>query len=236
MGKKIDLVGQRFGRLSVIEEAGRDKRGKVLWECQCDCGNRVIVSSSNLKMERTLSCGCLQRERVVEANTKHGMSKHPLYSVWQNILTRCGVYKGASDRVYRDYAARGITICDEWHDPETFIAWAIEHGYKKGLQIDRIDNDRGYFPENCRFVTIKQNSNNKRTTMRLDNGVPLAEFTGSLGIPTSFGKSRVSLEYGRIRYEFAKHGSDEAMMRAYGEAIAYRFGMEFVPFRKMFKA
>ena len=235
MGRKLDLTGQRFGRLVVVEEAGRTKHGFVLWKCRCDCGQEVVVSSQHLRSGNTTSCGCFNRERTSETHTKHGKTHHPLYSVWTAMLRRCGVYKGADDETRREYIDRGITVCEEWQNFETFYTWAIEHGYSKGLQIDRIDNDRGYGPDNCRWVTPKQNANNRRDTSKLVDGTPLAEFTSSLGIPTS-RKNRPTVEYTRIRHEFSRHGSDEAILRAYGEAIAYRFGMKFVPFRKMFKA
>lgn len=230
---KIDLTGERFGRLTVIEEAGRSNGRQVLWKCQCDCGKECVVVSQSLRNGTTSSCGCFLREVI----TKHGKRHHPLYRVWASIMTRTGVFKGSDEYTKKCYAERGITVCKEWRDPDVFITWALSHGYSKGLQIDRTDNSRGYEPENCRFVSAKQNTNNRRCTLRLDDGTPLAEFVSNLGIPTASGKDRLSAEYGRIRYEFAKHGSEEAVMTAYGEAIASRFdGTEFVPFRKMFKA
>lgn len=237
MSKKIDLVGQRFGRLVVVEEAGRSNHRKVLWKCRCDCGNETVACSNSLRSGNTTSCGCFQHERLAGASTKHGLYKHPLYTVWKNLMKRTGVYKGADDEILRNYIERGIAVCDEWKTFENFYNWALSHGYEQGLQLDRENNDRGYCPTNCRFVSAKQNTNNRRCTLRLDDGTPLAEFVSSLGIQTSSGKVGPSAEYGRIRTEFVRHGSDEAMMRAYGEAIASRFdGTEFVPFRKMFKA
>lgn len=197
MGKKIDLRGQVFHRLTVLRENGRDKHNRVLWLCRCECGNEVTVRSSCLKSGHTTSCGCYQRERVVEAHTTHGMSKTRLHSVWIGILTRVGVYEGASEEVRHYYKDRGIDVCDEWLVFENFRDWALSHGYKEGLQIDRVNNDAGYCPENCRLVTPKENANNRRNTILLEDGTPLAVFCSKVGIQTcANGKS--TKQYNRI--------------------------------------
>lgn len=189
---KIDLKGQRFGRLVVVEEAGRDKHGHVLWKCRCDCGSETIVYVHSLRSGDTTSCGCFNRERI----TKHDMSRHPLYGVWGSMMQRTGVYKGADDNKRRYYADRGISVCDEWQDFQNFYAWCISHGYEDGLEIDRIDNARGYCPDNCRFVTHKQNTNNRRCT-RMLCGCSLAMLCSELGIET-FEDGKTTNVYDRI--------------------------------------
>ena len=184
MPEKIDMTGRVIGRLLVIEECGRDSRGEALWRCRCECGNEVIVLGSNLRREHTTSCGCYHRERTGETFTTHGMSKTRIYSVWRDMLVRAGVLKGASEREKRNYQDRGITVCDEWLVFENFRDWALSHGYKEGLQIDRVNNDAGYCPENCRWVTPKENTNNRRNTIRLEDGTPLAMFCSKVGIQT----------------------------------------------------
>ena len=204
MPKKIDMTGRVIGRLLVIEECGRSSDGKALWRCRCECGNEIIVRGGDLRSWRTTSCGCYQRERTVEANTTHGMCKTRLYSVWKDMLKRAGATKGASEEDRRRYQDRGITVCDEWLVFENFRDWALSHGYKEGLQIDRIDNDKGYCPENCRWVTPKENMNNRRNTIRLEDGTPLAMFCSRVGIQTCENGKKTK-QYQRILDAYRRH-------------------------------
>lgn len=205
MGKKLDLRGQVFHWLTVLRENGRDKYNRVLWLCRCKCGNEVTVRSSCLKSGRTTSCGCYNRERVVEAHTTHGMSKTRLHSVWIGILTRVGVYEGANEKTKCFYQDRGIKVCDDWLIFENFRDWALSHGYKEGLQIDRRDNDKGYYPENCRWVSPKENANNRRNTLRLSDGTPLAMFCSRVGIETIGENGKPTKQYNRILKAYSKH-------------------------------
>ena len=197
MPEKIDMTGRVIGRLLVIEECGRSSDGQVLWRCRCECGREVIVRGDHLRHEDITSCGCYQRERVVEANTAHGMSRTRLYSVWQSMLQRVGVYKGSSEKVKHNYQDRGITVCDEWLVFENFRDWALSHGYKEDLQIDRRDNDEGYCPENCWWVTPKENTNNRRNTICLEDGTSLAMFCSKVGIQTRENGKKTK-QYNRI--------------------------------------
>ena len=193
MPKKIDLTGQRFGRLIVIREAGR-KNGKVAWLCRCECGNEIVVSGDHLRDEHTQSCGCLRLER----STTHGCNHEPWYPTYAAMMERCGHFKGASERKLNNYRDRGITVCELWRNsPQAFGDWLLSHGWRNGLQIDRIDNNQGYCPENCRVVTPKENENNRRNTWRLDDGTPLAMFCSDIGIDTIKG-GKVTREYARI--------------------------------------
>lgn len=150
MSKKIDLTGQRFGNLTVIRENGH-KGKEVTWLCKCDCGNYTTVIGHNLKRGHTKSCGCSQ--------TTHGESKMRLYRIWLRIKDRT---LNKNSHAYKRYGERGITICDEWKNSfEAFRDWAIENGYSDELSIDRIDNDRGYYPANCRWADVKTQSNNR---------------------------------------------------------------------------
>ena len=205
MPKKIDLTGQPFGRLIVIREYGRDKNGHVLWLCRClgkngdDCGKEVVVTSGDLRSESVQSCGCLKRERLSERNTKHGCAHEPWYPIYKAMMERCGHWEGGEEYVLRNYRDRGITVCDLWQkSPLDFGDWLFAHGWHKGLQIDRIDNDKGYSPENCRVVTPKENTNNRRVTLRLDDGTSLAMFCSSIGIKTCEDGS-ITQKYGRIQ-------------------------------------
>lgn len=197
--KKIDLTGQRFGRLVVIREAGRAKDRQIMWLCRCDCGGEVIVRSVYLRRGDTRSCGCLCRERACDRCTSHGCANEPWYPTYHAMMVRCGHRTGASERKLLNYRDRGVTVCDEWRNsPRAFGDWLLAHGWRKGLQIDRIDNSKGYSPENCRVVTCKENNNNKRNTVRLNDGTSLAMFCSSIGIETYEG-GKVTKKYGRIR-------------------------------------
>ena len=163
MAKLINEIGNRYGRLVVIAAAQckRTVSGTSItyWVCKCDCGLTVNVSSQALRRGLTLSCKCLMKEVVSKRATKHGLSKTKLYELWRSMKSRCGpsaVRKGS-------YFDKGITVCDEWKDsPTEFVKWAQENGYEDGLQIDRIDNDKGYYPANCRFVQSYINTLNRR--------------------------------------------------------------------------
>lgn len=161
----IDLCGQRFGKLIVICKEGSyispSGYTEPKWRCVCDCGKTAIIRGSSLRSGQCKSCGCLKLERIRKAQTKHGYAdKERLYRIWD--LMRCRCYNENNER-YPLYGGRGIVICDEWNNYNVFRDWAISSGYNDSLSIDRIDVNKGYSPENCRWATQKQQCNNKRT-------------------------------------------------------------------------
>ncbi len=175
-----DYTGVRFGRLVALEPTGKDRHRNILWRCVCDCGKETTVSAAGLK--KTKSCGCLWKDSVIAKSTTHGMSNTKLYDVWAAIKQRCCNPNNAR---YVDYGGRGINLCSEWLEYEPFARWALYNGYSDGLDIDRIDNERGYSPDNCRFVSKKQNNRNKRNNRFLDyNGdvKSLSEWSEIMGI------------------------------------------------------
>ena len=204
MPKKVDMTGRPIGRLLVIEECGRSSNGKVLWRCRCECGNEVTVLGDNLRNEHTTSCGCYRRERAAESHTKHGMCKTHIYFVWNDMLRRAGATKGASEKEKHNYQDRGITVCDEWLVFENFRDWALSHGYSDDLEIDRRDNDKGYCPENCRWVSKRENTNNRRNTIRLQDGTPLAMFCSRVGIQTR-ENGKQTKQYQRILSAYRRY-------------------------------
>ena len=154
MYKMKVLKGRVFNRWSVLELDTESKKG-TRWLCKCKCGTKRSVLSYSLLNGDSQSCGCLQKEGA----TTHGMSRHPLYFMWSNMMQRC--YNENHER-YGDYGGRGIYVYPEWHNPDVFIRWARCNGYKKKLELDRRDNDKEYNPSNCRFVTPSVNSSNIR--------------------------------------------------------------------------
>lgn len=163
MSKVKDLTGQRFGRLIALKRQKGSRRVIAKWECQCDCGRITLVSTYKLTSGHTNSCGCLQRERTSNATTKHGMKRTRLYGIWCNLRERCYNPKNQS---YAVYGGRGITVCDAWRtDFPAFYDWAMKNGYRDDLTIDRINNDDGYCPNNCRWATNKEQQRNKRNTI-----------------------------------------------------------------------
>lgn len=163
--KEIEVVpNQKFGRLTIIKEVepkADKKGGRIRYvECACECGKTCKVKFHALRQGRVRSCGCLRTESI-KKYTKHGLSnKHPLYGIWKGMKERCVNPNGFA---YKDYGGRGIIVCDKWlHDFSNFYEWCISNGWRKGLSIDRVDNNKGYSPENCRFVDIFTQARNKR--------------------------------------------------------------------------
>lgn len=171
MGKKLGLAGMKFGKLTAIRPTeNRASSGSVVWECQCDCGNKTFVNAPTLNGGKTISCGCARMERVLLSITKHGQSYTKLYGVWGGIKERCF---NSNSKSYENYGGRGITVCAEWKDDFlTFKEWAMRNGYKQGLSIDRKNNNLGYYPENCQWADKKTQQNNRRANHFISlNGV-----------------------------------------------------------------
>ena len=163
--KAKDLKGQRFGYLVVLQDAGRNKYGDVLWKCRCDCGEEYLVKSVNLTHGFVKSCGCMTSKMIRDKNKGHGLCDTKLYSVWGGMKSRC---YNPRNREYDNYGGRGIKVCDEWKNNFVkFYEWSMNNGFSEDLTIDRIDVDKDYSPDNCRWITNKEQQRNKRNTRYL---------------------------------------------------------------------
>jgi len=165
------FVGREINKVKVVNEFRKVSNGRsvIMFSCVCRCGKEFITAKSHLLSGHTQSCGCYARQRTSEARATHRLSKHPLYVVWHDMQLRC-YHK--SHKNSEMYGSKNITVCDEWlQDVVGFVNWGINNGWRKGLQLDRIDNSKGYYPDNCRFVTPKENIHNSDIQRRNKLGV-----------------------------------------------------------------
>lgn len=171
----VDLVGKRFGQLSVIEMSSR-KNGRIMWRCKCECGEELDVRGTHLRSGATTTCGCGRASLTIARSTTHGYSNRTEYFIWWSMKARC---LNKNHKQYSDYGGRGITICQRWLD--SFENFLNDMGDRPGkLTLDRIDNDKGYEPGNCRWATrqeqyansrpakMKRQSSSSQTTVLLD--------------------------------------------------------------------
>ncbi|MFA1289933.1 hypothetical protein ACDJ03_19715 [Xanthomonas axonopodis pv. nakataecorchori] len=197
--KKYDISGQRFERLTALRRVGTYKGGMAIWLCRCDCGQEREVMSTHLRNGHTRSCGCLWRDTVVIPQTKHGLSHLPEYSIWKNMLSRCFDPK---DHAFSRYGGRGIVVCSHWMHFENFLR-DMGRRPSPALTIDRIKNDRGYEPDNCRWATIEQQSANRGDNLHLTyqgRTQTLSQWARDLGITVS-----------GLHYRLKRHPVDVAL-------------------------
>jgi hypothetical protein len=161
------LTNRRFGRLTVGLLAEPDSRNKARWHVVCDCGIAAIKSQNNLISGATKSCGCLQNDTVKTVNKTHGVTGSVEYHSWQRMKARC---LNPNSTQYKWYGLRGVTVCERWMDSfETFLA-DMGHKPSPAHSLDRVDTNKGYEPENCRWATSKEQQRNKRNNRRVTIG------------------------------------------------------------------
>lgn len=219
MGKVIDMKGQRYGSVVVLEY-----KGNSIWKCRCDCGRNLDLVSWQIRKIRSKSCRCksreLSRQRALQGTLgiksqfqpTHQKSKTRLYGVWRHMINRCLNEKTPT---YPYYGGRGITIHPEWLGPtgfQNFWNWAYENGYDEnakygGCTLDRIDPDGNYCPDNCRFITMAEQNNNKRRSRWITfNGETktLADWSRDLDIPYNRLISRLDKYHWTVERAFTE--------------------------------
>lgn len=186
-----DLTGNKYYKLEVISQSETLNKN-ARWLCRCDCGKETIVEGAKLRKSEIKSCGCSKLEFYVQAMTDHGLSNTRLFNIWAKMRQRC---YSPNFIDYPRYGARGIQICEEWNDFQTFYDWANNNGYNELLTIDRKDNDGNYSPLNCKWATMTEQSNNRRSNKHLTidgETKTIAEWSRHSGVKYETMRSRIS--------------------------------------------
>ena len=185
-GKIKNIVGMKYGNLTVLNITHKNKNGAYCWNCVCDCGTKLNVSGLALRSGNTKSCGCLQKEIVRNIgikNRKYFEDNKSEYNSWSGMKTRC---LNKNNHAYKDYGGRGVMVCNEWLEFENFYK---DMGKRpKGLTLDRIDNDGNYCKENCRWATQKEQTRNTRRNRYIkfeDRNFSISQWAETLRIKPS---------------------------------------------------
>lgn len=201
MGRVIDVAGQRFNRLVALEYVG-SRSGRRYYRCACDCGVEIVAAVGNLRKGDTQSCGCLKSEVTASRNLIHGgaarSGKAPEYESWRGMMARCYDPKNIG---YARYGGRGITVCERWHD---YAAFLEDMGAKPGpgYSLDRLDPDKGYSPQNCRWADDLEQANNKCNNRFID-------IRGEV-MTLAQASRRYSVNYDKLKYRIKRGDSPEA--------------------------
>lgn len=184
----IDITGNVYGRLTAVKRVGMNKHGKATWLFRCSCGNSHEAVSGNVVHGTTSSCGCLKKE----IHTTHGYSGTRLDKIYRHMVDRCYNHNNCC---YSNYGERGIAICEEWlKDKSSFFRWAIGHRYSDEFSIDRINNNKGYSPDNCRWADniVQANNTSRCIFVTINNKVKtIAEWARELNVPENTLRYRI---------------------------------------------
>lgn len=191
MARLKDMTNYEFNGCVVLKRA--ENIGKnVCWLCKCYCGNNFVVRATDIRTGNTKSCGCLNKKLAGDRARKHGNRNSRLYNIWNNMKMRCSNINSIN---YKNYGGRGIKVCEEWNEYfESFYYWAMNSGYNVNLTLDRIDNNKDYNPNNCRWIDYKRQGNNKRNNHILEyknKKHSIAEWSDITGIPYDALWSRI---------------------------------------------
>ncbi len=200
--------GDRYGRLVVVKEVA--KLGQFrMFLFRCDCGKSITVRLNSVRVGVTTSCGCYNKERIVETHKTHGKSDSEFYYMWKNMVARC---HNESHPQYENYGGRGIRVCRKWRDNiSEFISWAETNDYSSGMELDRRDNTKGYSPNNCRFVTKSRNNRNKRTNLMVRDWETGKQVT-FIDLYEKYGHPSINVRCARIRYTVHGWSLKEALL------------------------
>lgn len=186
-----DNVGKRFGKI-YTKEIIREKWKKPKYLCVCDCGKEKLIDSGSVKRGAD-SCGCFTSQKITNSNRVHGMSRTKIHSIWKAMKQRC---LNPKNQRYKDYGGRGISICDRWLDFQNFYEDVGD--YPIGMTLDRRNNDKGYSPENCRWITYRDNNNNTRRSVYVEykgETKTLSQWCTLLGLNNNAMKTRLNYNW-----------------------------------------
>lgn len=184
----IDMTGKTVGLWTVLRQTGNTPRGMAVWRCRCACGEERDVRAPDLRSGKSVCCGCQNRETIGALRRTHGQSRTRLHRIWQNMKGRC---RRPQHPQFKDYGGRGINICDEWLEFTVFRDWALAHGYRDDLSIERQDVNGGYCPSNCTWAGADVQSANRRYTIKDANGELFLHIARRNGISRHTYSSRV---------------------------------------------
>lgn len=195
MPNAVDLIGQKFGRLFVIQRSENRNR-RATWLCICECGNKTVVRSDSLRCHYTESCGCLQRGINTERCTTHGESESLTYRTWKAMKQRC---ENPKNERHKYYGGRGITICERWNKFENFLE---DMGKKPSPKhsIERMDVNGNYEPDNCKWATVETQSKNRRDSIKVT-------IEGETKVLKDWSR-RYGIPYSTLRYKYEKNNRD----------------------------
>lgn len=203
--KLIDMTGHIFGDWTVISRVGNALGGKTTWLAKCACGTVRTVIGYDLRKGKSTNCGCVNTAKLGSLRRTHGGTRTRLHNIWTLMKRRC---RNPQDKAYPSYGGRGISLCEEWSIFEPFRDWSEANGYSPDLTIDRINNNGGYHPDNCRWATKGAQSQNRRNVHMTDDGRVAIEVARENGITVGAYK-------GRLRAGWPAHLAATRPMRHY---------------------